>query len=326
MKFPLRLSPPTQFTLSEERRLNNQLALTSNTLVNQTQNEAINTAPHLRLPIARRNQSAPVPIPPRRSPNQLPQFSGDSNYQFEEMNAELPLEQPKTTPIVTPLPGISAPKNHSIPASAALHEDRFFLLENIGGGDCLFHALEGTKIQPSLNFQQINELRFRVAKVLAEKADTIPGNRRNFHEVAQTMLQQGRSTQMLPESISNKEMAKFQARPGHMAGAMELHQWLELPENHHKTVVILDAMPGNELVDVFSSSINQETGNVDIIKKRSSLKSTGPTASLTFEEAKDIVNKAIFDDTSSTQEERAIPSDRVVLYRTAIHFERVLGL
>jgi len=212
-------------------------------------------------------------------------------------------------------------------ASAAMREHRFSLLQNNGKGDCLFHALEGTERSPSLSQDRVVEIRQEVAAVIAGKKDSDSGKRRNASEINEAKCQEDPS--FIPEkfSVTNEEMAVFQAEPERIAGYMELKQWLEIPRNHDKTVVIVDALHGSEMIDVFTPFVNPQTGEINIHHKRTELAPSESRGAMSENEIVSIVDAEICKNASPTQTgTKIIPPSSVVLYRTRGHFARLTGI
>lgn len=207
-------------------------------------------------------------------------------------------------------------------APAALHEHRFSLLQNNGKGDCLFHALEGNEQMPSLHPDQIATIRENVASAMFTE-----NRSRNAHEINEARMQEDPDFVPTVFSMSNDEMAAFQSEPGRIAGYMELKQWLNIRENHHKTVVMLDTLRGGEMIDIFTRVVDPRTGEIGIDIKRTKLAPSELQGSMSKEEICNIVGAAIYGDNLDRHNgPRTIPPARIVLYRTLGHFARLTGI
>ena len=205
----------------------------------------------------------------------------------------------------------------------ALNPRRFSRLHNIGGGDCLFHALHGTPQMPNLNAEQIAAVRRDVAAILEDEPDTPASTARNGYQLMSGRQQAGVAGWVQSPQATNRNMAQFQRTPGTPCGNMELKQWLRLPENRALTVVVLDALNGQERVDIFTPPADPRTQEVTVHNGlRPSHSSIDRIISPeTFREAVDTAIYGVEPNDASRRDR--IPSDRIILYRTASHFERV---
>lgn len=213
------------------------------------------------------------------------------------------------------------------PAARAFDENRFIQRQNRGNGDCLFHSLEGTEKKPSLSDAEILALRKKVSDVVGNRQDTDQSKKANAHLLSAAMQQVGQSLQSNGSMVSNADYAAFQAQPGNMAGTDEVGQWLKLPENCHKTVVILDAISGNELINVLTPSVDPRTGEVEVDITTRIFASIGAVTTLGVEEIEQAVAKAMYGNAAPNGSRvDVIPANRIVLYRTTGHFARVTGM
>lgn len=115
----------------------------------------------------------------------------------------------------------------------------FQLVRNPGGGDCLFHALEGR----TLKGPELLLVRQQVADVRGSMHDTATGSHYNANVVAATILQTPRLERFAPmiagrDSVPNSVLAQMQSIPGVYAGSEELIQWCAL---RGQTVFVVDA-------------------------------------------------------------------------------------
>lgn len=114
----------------------------------------------------------------------------------------------------------------------------FQLLLNPGGGDCLFHALEGR----TLNGVEMLEVRGRVGTIRRRTPDTPLGPNYNANVVAATILQTPTLRRFAPlvagrNAVPNRVLALLQSIPGVYAGPEELVQWCQL---RNRTVYVVD--------------------------------------------------------------------------------------
>ena len=210
-------------------------------------------------------------------------------------------------------------------ASKQFDQTAFVLRDNFGGGNCLFHALEGTSKNPNLDENRIKIVRDSVANVLASKPDTPLGKRGNWH-IMTTSLEQKSANDLqeflakyennepgrsgLPQEITNIELAELQRMPTYTAGDEEIQQWLELPENQGKVVKVIDGQVGFESIKTFAyqkpvQKIELRDIGVDpkVVKERI---------------GNEIKIAAAFE-----KAEIDHPS-HIVLYRSVSHFQRVI--
>jgi hypothetical protein len=120
------------------------------------------------------------------------------------------------------------------------------------GGDCLFHALEGS----TLSKRQVLEVRKEVSDVLLMRRaqPSARGESMNALGLAQALKQRlglGDNEVLTPligrHRIPDHVLAAFQACPGLYAGSTEIAQWSALPRNWHRKVVAID----NGYVEVY---------------------------------------------------------------------------
>ncbi|MES2832011.1 MAG: hypothetical protein V4695_08465 [Pseudomonadota bacterium] len=254
-----------------------------------------------------------------------------SDQQLKELKAALSTHMQNRIAIAAVQRGVASESAHArSPAAQAFNENRFSQLQNRGNGDCLFHSLEGTANRPSLSESEILAIRKRVSTVKENQEDTEVCKKANAHALSAAMRQVGTSLKSNNGMVSNAAYAAFQARPGNMAGTDEVRQWLQLPENRSKTVVILDAVLGDERIDVLIPSVNSRNGEVEIGTVTRSFAGTAANG-LSAEEIERAVAEAITGTEYGNPPYRqngagVIPADRIVLYRTPGHFSRITGL
>jgi hypothetical protein len=210
----------------------------------------------------------------------------------------------------------------------AFRSSHFKLRDNNGGGNCLFHAIAGTKNKPSLSDTEMDALRNRVAKILEDKPDDPDKSDLNYHDYCLTMFSGtnppsdrfGRPVfinidKTVTHHVSNAMMAEAQRMAGNIAGDREIAQWLELPENRHKTVVVVDELAGNESIVTFKDS------------KREAWKFGNQHPPLTKDEAVERIRASIA--TAVNEEERGVkPADRtqLALFRSQGHWQAIIGI
>lgn len=167
-------------------------------------------------------------------------------------------------------------------------------------------------MKPELTREEVDVVRDRVAKVLEGQKDTPQGMRRNALEVNTESGQPG------PEELSNADMAKLQRSHGYVAGAMEIEQWIALPENADKTVICMDAQMDYEAIQTFTPG-KRENINLKQLALDENKSSTEITAQLNQQ-----IKTAVFGDNVQYRNDKPIiPENRIVLYRTAGHFARI---
>lgn len=111
------------------------------------------------------------------------------------------------------------------------------LVDNAGGGDCLFYAL-------GIERSDMSAFRNRIAEVISEREDTPRQRAYNAQMVAAAVLQTGLSEDV-PNfrqlEIPNEVYAEMVRIPGIYAGEDELLAFTQLPENKGRTVVMIDS-------------------------------------------------------------------------------------
>jgi hypothetical protein len=130
------------------------------------------------------------------------------------------------------------------PRQLALPASMFIVSDHGGGGDCLFHALEGRHLAP----ETLGDVRWQVAEVRRQRPDSQVGERANATQLAQGLVESfpGRKDEMLSRmngrhSVPNAVYAAFQAIPGMYAGEEELAQWCVF---RGRSVVVVDQTSG----------------------------------------------------------------------------------
>ena len=204
-------------------------------------------------------------------------------------------------------------------ASTALNRNRFQILTNAGGGSCLFHSLEGTASKPSLTAPELVALRGRVAAVLEAQKETPEQKRRNGHEIKSEAQRQNHPIPDQDE-VDNSVMANHQRNSSYFAGDMEIEQWLTLPENVGKTVVCIDTKRDCEQITIVSA---QPLTRIDL---REIALAKKPKDEIDKELDSQIV-AAIYGTPirRGNDGKPIIPENRIVIYRTTGHFERIIG-
>ena len=198
-------------------------------------------------------------------------------------------------------------------AGSAFAEEQFKFRDNSGGGDCLFHSLEGSKTKPDLTPIEIQKIRLDVSNVLKDMPGSDKQSRINAREYNLLLQQRGSSANERRESLSNAEFAAIQNTPGTYAGDLEIAQWLQLPRNQGKTVVVLDNMPGAESIVTFryKSRVAQE------------LKDLGSTQADVKRRIQDAIDESLKREKNS---DPASPPTHLTIYRSAAHFKRVINI
>lgn len=115
--------------------------------------------------------------------------------------------------------------------------NEFDLIENMGGGDCLFHALAGRDLDP--------EEVLRVRGEIAEERTRLPEGQNNAHAIVTALYQTGmineEDLRALVEgrhNMPNSVLAAMQRIPGIYAGDEELIQYCI---KEQKTVLVVDS-------------------------------------------------------------------------------------
>lgn len=126
----------------------------------------------------------------------------------------------------------------------------FELLENNGGGDCLFYALAGKDLTP----KQLLKMRARIAR----QRRHLPEGNNNAHSVVMALYQSGvvdeedlRSMMEGRHNIPNNVVEAMQRIPGMYAGDDELQQWCM---KEGKSVLVVDM---NGTLTVFTADGSQ---------------------------------------------------------------------
>lgn len=203
-----------------------------------------------------REQSEPDPA--ADEPEQSDKHAGDRGHAAEAANFQLQY---------VPAP----PAQNMAPLSLGAYQR----VRNIGGGDCLFHALAGR----NLSYQEVVELRGRVADIRREMQ---PGEEAwNAQRLVAGLTQTpgigsfGQELMTGRHSISNQLLADFQAIPGMYAGDDELEQWSRLPGNQSKKIVVvhgngeaLEAYTNGTRTRIGRTEFHQEAAQADLVLHR----------------------------------------------------------
>ena len=224
--------------------------------------------------------------------------------------------------------GLGVPDGAPSLLAAAFECNRFELLQNPGGGDCLFHSLETSERDQPMDLAALTQVRWEVAMRLLVKDDSEKGSSANAQQLFDLKQRTNAAFNDRRDSVTNAELALCQAMPTNYAGEVEWKLWLELPRNHGKTIVMVDAVQGSEQVTTYGADVNADTGEVTIrvVLTLFSHNEADP-AQQRFEDNTRIVDEAIFGPAVNAPEGlRTIPPDRIVIYRTSAHFARVSKL
>lgn len=126
----------------------------------------------------------------------------------------------------------------------------FNLLENDGGGDCLFYALAGKNLSP----KQLLKMRAKIAR----QRRHLPEGNNNAHSVVMALYQSGvvdeedlRTMMEGRHNIPNNVVEAMQRIPGIYAGDDELQQWCM---KEGKSVLVVDM---NGILTVFTAEGSQ---------------------------------------------------------------------
>jgi hypothetical protein len=119
----------------------------------------------------------------------------------------------------------------------------FIFISNVGGGDCLYHALAGR----DLTHQEIVNVRRNVANVRRDRGfhesrlSDSPQLNYNSHIYAATVLQSPSLRDKIDlkgiHKVSHHKLASIQEKPGVYAGVEEIIQWCEA---YRKSVIVID--------------------------------------------------------------------------------------
>lgn len=190
-------------------------------------------------------------------------------------------------------------------------ENNFKLRNNRGGGDCLFHSLAGTAAKPSLSEREVLLLRDATASVRETMPEDETTRNWNGHQVALALNQSvGHGSGDARRAVDNALFARLQRIPGIYAGDTEIAQWLNIPGNPVQSVTVIDAQPGNEGIFVLTRDS----------RKFQYLAELGET--------EDSVRAQIAEALSASLEAERRPgvAEHVALYRSTVHYQRIVGL
>lgn len=213
--------------------------------------------------------------------------------------------------------------------SALFEEKAYGLRNNVGGGDCLFHSLH-SNFNPALHLagqslslskDRVKEIRNAIANVIERMPDKPNKMGANWLAMADSIKWHGEAKlnafyakyAPMDNRVSNKDFAKFQREQGNTAGDPEIQQWLSLPENRNKTVVVIDGDAGWESIVTF-------TGPSD--RNALTLKNISGDA--------DQVAQAILNAITPALEQEKNPLNQsdpqhIALYRSKLHFQRIVS-
>ncbi|MBC7503288.1 MAG: hypothetical protein H7315_22750, partial [Herminiimonas sp.] len=118
--------------------------------------------------------------------------------------------------------------------------------------------------------------------------------------------------------ITNKHLAYMQRQCGYYAGETELEQWLMLERNRDRMVVVIDSQTGFESITYFQRDADGES----IDKERFALAELGSTKS----EVKHQIRAVLADVFTNQNAADLQQSQSVALYRTRVHWQRIVGL
>ncbi len=135
-------------------------------------------------------------------------------------------------------------KLSQLPQPVGFARHLFNIIRNDGGGECLFHALEGR----NLNQEELNQVRNNVAAIRRGTPDTQDGMNYNAMAMAGGLGQipeiggeQADGLMRGRHAIPNNVYAAMQEIPGMYVGEDELVQWLQLQYNqgNDRTVAVV---------------------------------------------------------------------------------------
>ncbi len=256
------------------------------------------------------------------SKNRDPDLTGfvHSDAQLKTLKVALlaHISNRKAMAIAPPLSGQRSPL-----IAEAFHLSRFEVVDNPGGGDCLFYSLESSAGDPTLTREQLTHIRKEVSEVLENLDDTPRKNRANAQEMAAIAHQFPDTVTVINGSVTNKAYAAHQATVGNYAGTDEVRQWLQLDRNVGKTVVLIDSVLGAERLVTITSSRKLESGDVTVDTIIGAMNSTLTDRSEIYTN----VANAVFGTSDSNSDRTGrVPDDRIVIYYSPGHFARVTSL
>lgn len=168
------------------------------------------------------------------------------------------VNKPVEAPVVAPTSGnrntgtashatsVKQPKASRTTALAALN-NLFSLNNNIGGGDCLFHALDGDLdgTQCNLSSGAIKKIRNDVANIRKNDTDNTDMRKKTNAFLYRDSIETSNPGRLSPlnngvNMISNKDYAVAQRIPGTFASDQEIRDWTQLERNKNTTLLVFD--------------------------------------------------------------------------------------
>ena len=212
------------------------------------------------------------------------------------------------------------------PRLAAFSTSSFKLWENIGQGDCLFHALTSREQMCSLPPAAMQAVRERVARMRLCRADDERQVGSNWHEfigifdsaditgnaLIETFKENG-----IPQELSNAQLAVSQRQPHTVSGDAEIEDWLNSEGNETQSVIVVDAQVGREAVVRFERNGGRESIDVHRLVKERDLSKADIQHGV-----RGWIGAALNDREANFS--NRTPRE-VVLYRHTGHFQRIAG-
>lgn len=207
--------------------------------------------------------------------------------------------------------GASEPKDATPRSVRQIDWNAFFKLQNNHGhGDCLFHALTARPDKSNLSAQEVIHVRKQTAQVRREIShETNKVKNGNGYEVQNALRSTSVDAGKL-RPVGNALLADLQEIPGIYSGTTEISQWLNIPGNPVKSVVLLDMQPGDEHLRPITK---------DRIHGRIDLASRDLTRETIEQRIRDSLKPAL-----KASEESPDAPEHIALYRTTSHFQRIV--
>lgn len=147
---------------------------------------------------------------------------------------------------------------------------KFRLQKNVGEGNGLFHALEATEVNPatkmcSLTDDKVLKVREEVSGILVNSPDHERKMNRNAYDYLTILRQYNPARLEIPAilpQVTNHDLAAVQAHLGSYAGDTEIHQWLAISRNRHKTIIVIDNAQGFKTVTRFTYNKDEKKGTI----------------------------------------------------------------
>lgn len=179
--------------------------------------------------------------------NELPREE-QPEVQYSERAPE-PLNYANQYARIEDKPATAASSSKKVKKSEPIYRKYGKQISNIGGGDCLFHALSGR----NLSANEILEVRNDIANNVEENnPDQV--NVMNAYHIAAALSQSGamRGSELEElmrgrDKIPNRVYASSLRIPGLYAGEPELQQWSLLDKNKDKNIVVISTREDERL-------------------------------------------------------------------------------